>query len=51
MHGQCEDLMTGFVTSQGKVWGRHVEITVAKSGNRLTSEDSNGTIWRVSYGK
>jgi glucose/arabinose dehydrogenase len=49
--GEYEDFMTGFVTPDGKVWGRPVGITVAKDGSLLISEDGNGTIWRVTYGK
>ena len=48
--GEYEDFLTGFVTPEGKVWGRPVGITVAKDGGLLISEDGNGTIWRVSYG-
>ena len=47
--GEYEDFVTGFVTSEGNVWGRPVGITVAKDGSLLFSEDGNGTIWRVSY--
>jgi glucose/arabinose dehydrogenase len=49
--GEYEDFVTGFVTPDGKVWGRPVGITVAKDGSLLISEDGNGTIWRVSYGR
>lgn len=45
------DFVTGFVTPDGKVWGRPVGITVAKDGSLLFSEDGNDTIWRVSYAK
>jgi glucose/arabinose dehydrogenase len=48
--GEYEDFMTGFVTPEGKVWGRPVGITVAKDGSLLISEDGNKTIWRVRYG-
>lgn len=48
--GEYEDFVTGFVTPEGKVWGRPVGITVAKDGSLLISEDGNDTIWRVSYG-
>jgi glucose/arabinose dehydrogenase len=48
--GEYEDFVTGFVTPEGKVWGRPVGVTVAKDGSLLFSEDGNGTIWRVSYG-
>jgi glucose/arabinose dehydrogenase len=47
---EYEDFVTGFVTPEGKVWGRPLGITVAKDGSLLISEDGNGTIWRVSYG-
>jgi glucose/arabinose dehydrogenase len=47
--GEYEDFVTGFVTPEGKVWGRPVGITVAKDGSLLISEDGNGTIWRVTY--
>ena len=47
--GEYEDFVTGFVTPDGKVWGRPVGITVAKDASLLISEDGNGTIWRVSY--
>jgi Glucose/sorbosone dehydrogenases len=49
--GEYEDFVTGFVTPDGKVWGRPVGITVAKDGSLLVSEDGNKTIWRVSYGR
>jgi glucose/arabinose dehydrogenase len=49
--GEYEDFVTGFVTLDGKVWGRPVGITVAKDGSLLFSEDGNGTIWRVTYGR
>jgi glucose/arabinose dehydrogenase len=49
--GEYEDFVTGFVTAEGKVWGRPVGITVAKDGSLLISEDGNGTIWRVSYSR
>jgi len=49
--GEYEDFVTGFVTPESKVWGRPVGITVAKHGSLLISEDGNGTIWRLSYGR
>jgi len=51
VRGEYEDFVTGFVTSEGKVWGRPVGITIAKDGSLLVSEDGNGTIWRVSYAR
>jgi glucose/arabinose dehydrogenase len=49
--GEYEDFVTGFVSPDGKVWGRPVGMTVAKDGSLLISEDGNGTISRVSYGR
>jgi glucose/arabinose dehydrogenase len=49
--GEYQDFVTGFVSPDGKVWGRPVGITVAKDGSLLISEDGNGTIWRVSYAR
>src|SRR5438128_3548437 len=49
--GEYEDFVTGFVAPYGKVWGRPVGMTVLKDGSLLFSEDGNGTIWRVTYGR
>lgn len=49
--GEYEDFMTGFVLSDSEVWGRPVGIAVAKDGSLLVSEDGNGTLWRVTYGR
>ncbi len=47
--GEYEDFLSGFVTAEGKVWGRPVGIAVAKDGSLLVSDDATGSIWRVSY--
>src|SRR5215472_1520494 len=47
--GEYEDFLTGFVTSDGKVWGRPVGIAVAKDGSLLVSDDGSDSVWRVSY--
>ena len=47
--GDYEDFLTGFVTDDGKVWGRPVGIAVAKDGSLLVSDDQSDSIWRVSY--
>jgi glucose/arabinose dehydrogenase len=47
--GEYQDFITGFVTPDGKVWGRPVGIAVAKDGSLLVSDDATGSIWRVSY--
>ncbi len=47
--GDYEDFVTGFVTSDGNVWGRPVGITIAKDGSLLFSDDTTNNVWRVSY--
>lgn len=47
--GEYEDFMTGFVGSNGEVWGRPAGVAVAGDGSLIVSEDGNGTIWRVTY--
>ncbi len=47
--GEYEDFLTGFVTPEGKVWGRPVGVTVAKDGALLVSDDGSNIVWRVSY--
>jgi glucose/arabinose dehydrogenase len=47
--GEYQDFLTGFVTEEGKVWGRPVGIAVAKDGSLLVSDDGSDSIWRVSY--
>ena len=47
--GEFEDFMTGFVTPEGKVWGRPVGVTVAKDGALLVSDDGSNSIWRVTW--
>ena len=47
--GEYEDFLTGFVTPEGKVWGRPVGVTVAKDGSLFVSDDGSKSIWRVSY--
>jgi glucose/arabinose dehydrogenase len=48
--GEYIDFVTGFVTEDGRVWGRPVGVAVAKDGSLLFTEDGNDTVWRVSYG-
>jgi len=50
-HATCEyeDFLTGFVTADGKVWGRPVGVTEANDGSLLVSDDGSQSIWRVTY--
>ena len=47
--GAYEDFVTGFVINDSEVWGRPVGVAVARDGALLISEDSSGTIWRVTH--
>lgn len=47
--GEYEDFLTGFVTSNGDVWGRPVGVAVGKDGSLFVSDDGSKSIWRVSY--
>ncbi len=47
--GEYVDFLTGFVTPQGRVWGRPVGVAVAKDGSLMVTDDATGSIWRVSY--
>ena len=49
--GQYDDFLTGFVVDNRSVWGRPVGVTVAHDGALLVTEDGNGTMWRVAYGR
>ncbi|HVH88110.1 MAG TPA: sorbosone dehydrogenase family protein [Terriglobales bacterium] len=47
--GEYQDFLTGFVTSDGQVWGRPVGVAVAPDGSLFVSDDGTNSIWRVSY--
>jgi glucose/arabinose dehydrogenase len=47
--GEYEDFLTGFVTPDGKVWGRPVGVTVANDGSLFVTDDGSNSIWHVSY--
>lgn len=47
--GEYEDFLTGFVTSNGQVWGRPVAVAVASDGSLMVTDDGSESIWRVSY--
>ena len=47
--GEYEDFMTGFVTSDGHVWGRPVGVAVAPDGSLLVTDDGYRAIWRITY--
>lgn len=47
--GSYQDVMTGFVIDNQRVWGRLVDVTPARDGALLVSDDAGGVIWRVAY--
>ena len=47
--GEYEDFLTGFVTQDGRVWGRPVGVTVGNDGALYVTDDGSNSIWRVSY--
>ena len=47
--GAYEDVLTGFVLDDRRVWARPVGVAVAADGALLVSDDGNGVIWRVAY--
>ena len=47
--GSYEDFMTGFVTPEGRVWGRPVGVTVGKNGELFVTDDGSNSIWRITY--
>jgi glucose/arabinose dehydrogenase len=47
--GEYQDFMTGFVTPDGRVWGRPVGVAVARDGALIVTDDGGDLVWRVSY--
>ena len=46
--GQPIDLLTGFVSDEGKAWGRPVGVAIDTRGGLLMADDVGNIIWRVS---
>jgi glucose/arabinose dehydrogenase len=47
--GEFEDFITGFVTSDGQVWGRPVGVAAGQDGALFVTDDGSQSIWRVSF--
>ena len=45
--GQPEDILTGFLTSDGKAMGRPVGVAMDSKGAVLVADDVGNTVWRV----
>ena len=46
--GQAQDVVTGFLTADGKARGRPVGLAMDASGALLVADDIGNTVWRVS---
>jgi glucose/arabinose dehydrogenase len=47
--GEYEDFLTGFVLTNGQVWGRPVGVATARDGSLLVTDDGSNSIWRINY--
>jgi glucose/arabinose dehydrogenase len=47
--GEYEDFLTGLVSDDASVWGRPVDVAVARDGALLVTDDGGDAIWRVAY--
>jgi glucose/arabinose dehydrogenase len=45
--GEYEDFLVGFVVDDDNVWGRPVDVAVARDGALLVTDDGGGVIWRI----
>jgi glucose/arabinose dehydrogenase len=45
--GMAEDVVTGFLDSEGHAHGRPVGVGLDKAGALLVADDVGNTVWRV----
>jgi glucose/arabinose dehydrogenase len=45
--GKPEEVLTGFLSPEGKAYGRPVGLTVDQTGALLIADDVGKTVWRV----
>jgi glucose/arabinose dehydrogenase len=48
--GPAVDVLTGFLSPDGKAMGRPVGVTIDRGGALLVADDVGNVIWRVSAG-
>ena len=48
-NGIYEDFLTGFVTADGKPWGRPVGVVTGKDGSLYVTDDGVASIWKVTW--
>jgi glucose/arabinose dehydrogenase len=46
--GAMQDVLTGFLTKDGKAQGRPVGVIIDKAGGLLVADDAGNRVWRVS---
>jgi glucose/arabinose dehydrogenase len=46
-NGAPVDFLTGFVSPEGKAWGRPVGVAIDARGGVLVADDVGNTVWRV----
>jgi glucose/arabinose dehydrogenase len=49
--GQPVDFLAGFVSDDGKAWGRPVGVVIDKAGAVLVADDVGNVVWRVAAGR
>jgi glucose/arabinose dehydrogenase len=49
--GKPIDILTGFLSQEGKAMGRPVGVAIARDGALLVADDVGNAIWRVSAGR
>ena len=49
--GQPLDVLTAFLSPEGKAYGRPVGVAIDKSGGLLVADDVGNVIWRVTADK
>ena len=47
-NGMAQDVVTGFLSPDGKIRGRPVGLAIDRSGALLIADDTGGVVWRVS---
>jgi glucose/arabinose dehydrogenase len=47
--GEYDDFLTGFVTTDGQVWGRPVGVAVGNDGSLFVTDDGSRSVWHVTY--
>jgi glucose/arabinose dehydrogenase len=45
--GLPRDVLTGFLSPEGKAWGRPVGVALDRGGALLVADDVGGAVWRV----